>query len=101
MVNQKFPDTVIDLSYNVPIPDMAGLRKEENGVRWYVQGDYANAYSIHYMEFGGEMISGCWCGPRWVFWALTQMSSEERAQYRSHDEIMGAIGIRLRQWENQ
>lgn len=76
------------------IPSTAVLRKEENGVIWYAtNADYAHA--VHYMTFNDRVLSGCWAGPRWVFWALSSMSPEERASYHTHDEYMGAVNTQI------
>ena len=82
--------TLIDVN---AVPETARLRKEDNGVRWCVDGDGINA--VHYMVFDGRILSGGWVGPRWVFHALASMSPEERMKYSAHDEYMGAINVQL------
>lgn len=79
------------------IPDTACFHKEEGGVKWYMDDPERGVNTVHYMEFDGRILSGCWCGPRWVFWALVLMSPSERARYDTHDSFMGAIRTVLAQ----
>ena len=86
------------MSDEYTIPKTATLYKEEQGVKWYIEERDKN--TLNYMEFEGRVLAGGWVGPRWIFWALTSMTLEERARYHAdtdddYDDFMGAINIRI------
>ncbi len=70
------------------LPDTASFHKEEQGGKWYIERQGGNI--IHHLLFEGQILSGSWVGPRWVFRALTSMSPEERTRYQTHDEYIGS-----------
>lgn len=83
------------------LPESATFYKEEAGVKWYVEENEQGRVLVNYMVFDGKVLPGGWCGSRWVFRALIEMSQEERLELVGlrYDTCIGCIREKIDQFK--